>query len=276
MTIETHNAQPIAPQAKRPNHVPAWLSLRAALRLVLDFVRKDQRCIERAKVLQDPSKTYLLTVKEMVLRDRGDDIGDIDLFDRAIKKIARESLERLLKQGRIRGDGFREDIHQRAEITEIEWATRRIEFGISALLPPRGYRDHPADRGDLLRASLHPRDDNQWEKSFPPITGVMVNADDICAALEHPAKADAVPADKLAGKTQPSNKELREFLIELGPYSEQRAREEVEKRFETSVPRDRIREIRKKAGIKGRKGRPPRPPKISPTPADGGVSPENL
>jgi hypothetical protein len=258
MTDETDPVRMAAPRARGSN-IPLWLSLREAIRLVTFLAKEDQWlrqriiAIERRYIEKPPLMLLLRTAAGK----------EINYFEVAAVDVANAILRQLLAHGKVRGNGFREDLRQRGPITDVDWATRRIDFAADAL----------------------PAKDDRLRPTFPPIIGVVVSRDDLLTELDkliasecgqrnetQTKRAGKMPLVTQANSAVPSKKrplskgderKLRAFLIDWEgrqicadlPHNEESAQAAAEEHFGARIARQLIRTIRHDAGLKGRVGR---------------------
>ncbi|HEY8033330.1 MAG TPA: hypothetical protein VIF02_13380 [Methylocella sp.] len=258
MTDETDPVRIAAPLARESN-IPSWLSLPQAVRLVALLVKEDQWL--RQRIIATERRYIEKPPLNLVLRAAAG--KEVNYFEMAAHDVAKEILRQLLALGEVRGNGFREDLRQRGPITDVDWATRRIDCAASALLA----------KDDCLR------------RTFPPITGVVVSRDDLLTELDKwiaskRSRRDETQTDLAEKKPlvtqansaippkkrplpQADEKKLRAFLISWqsrqmsanSPYNEELAHSAAEDHFDARITRQLIRTIRRDVGLKGCVGR---------------------
>jgi hypothetical protein len=152
------------------------------------------------------------------------------LFGLGFDWRAIDRLKNKLPANNIRGEGFHEGTGLRSRVTASEWATYRIHFTTSSLRPGWAVQ----------------------ERAFPLITGVVVNRDDLLAAVEAKGKAAS------ARKPFPPERfpELREFLKNRLYKNDDDAWKAAEEHFDAKMTREVIRDAIETIGAKGPVGRP--------------------
>jgi hypothetical protein len=195
-------ARPVDMQAR-------WLSLSDAHRLAVRILKNDERWLLPVRKIEQSYRSDKSTLGLLRLRDGRDP------FKLATVDVARYALEWALESGTIRGVGFHEDKGQRLPIVDEAWATRRIDYDASALVP------HNCVAGVMVRFDQH-------SKSFPPITGVVVSRDDVIGAFNRkiPRKADGAdvgpdeahgtrPLQRPSNRNSPARQSAKRALKEI-------------------------------------------------------------
>jgi hypothetical protein len=258
MTDETDPMRMAAPRARESN-IPLWLSLREAIQLVTFLAKEDQWL--RQRIIATERRYIEKPPLNLALRAAAG--KEINYFEMAAHDVANAILHQLLALGKVGGNGFREELRQRGPITDVDWATRRIDCAAGAL---------PA-KDDCLR------------RTFPPIIGVVVSRDDLLTELDkliatecsrrnemQTKRAGKMPLVTHANSAVPSKKrplskgdekklpaflkdwESRQICADL-PHSGELAQAAAEEHFGARIARKLIRTIRHDAGLKGRVGR---------------------
>jgi hypothetical protein len=118
------------PQAEDLN--APWLSLSAAPRLAVRIVKTDERFLTLVRKTEERYLADHRVMENLRRRQR-------EPFKQAIVDIARSVFIHLLKQGKVRANGFHHDKRQRLPIPDEAWSTRKIDLVGSALVPHDGH-----------------------------------------------------------------------------------------------------------------------------------------